>query len=71
MLPRVFGMWGRRFADFLLFGVTSVEVALLFFLTHTFTLTDWIYVLANLLVLGIAGLRDYSFLPHKAKLPPI
>ena len=54
---RVFGMWGRRFADFLLFGVTSVEVALLFFLTHTFTLTDWIYVLANLLVLGIALTR--------------
>jgi protein-S-isoprenylcysteine O-methyltransferase Ste14 len=57
MLPRVFGMWGRRFADFLLFGVTSVEVALLFFLTHTFTLTDWIYVLTNLLVLGIALTR--------------
>ena len=54
---RVFGMWGRRFADFLLFGVTSVEVALLFFLTHTFTLTDWIYVSANLLVLGIALTR--------------
>jgi mono/diheme cytochrome c family protein len=28
-------------------------------------------VFISLLVLGIAGLRDYSFLPHKAKLPPI
>ena len=51
------GIRGRHFADFLLFGVTSAEMALLFFLTPTFTLTDWIYVSANLLVLGIALTR--------------
>jgi protein-S-isoprenylcysteine O-methyltransferase Ste14 len=55
--PHVFGIWGRRFADFLLFGVTSVELTLLFVLTPTFTLTDWIYVSQNLLVLGIALTR--------------
>jgi protein-S-isoprenylcysteine O-methyltransferase Ste14 len=53
----VSGICGRRFADFLLFGVTSAELALLAFLTPTFTLTDWIYVCSNLLVLGIALTR--------------
>lgn len=53
----VSGIRDRRFADFLLFGVTSAELALLIVLTPTFTLTDWIYVLANLLVLGIALTR--------------
>jgi protein-S-isoprenylcysteine O-methyltransferase Ste14 len=48
---------GRRFADFLLFGVTSVELALLFILTPTFTAVDWIYVMQHLLVLGIALIR--------------
>jgi protein-S-isoprenylcysteine O-methyltransferase Ste14 len=57
MRPRVSGIWGRRFADFLLFGVTSAELVLLFFLTPTFTITDWIYVLSNLLVLTIALTR--------------
>jgi protein-S-isoprenylcysteine O-methyltransferase Ste14 len=47
----------RRVGDFLLFGVTSAEMVLLFFLTPTFTLVDWIYVLQNLLVLGIALTR--------------
>jgi len=51
---------GRRFADFLLFGVTSAEMVLLFFLTPTFTFVDWIYVLQNLLVLGIALTRKPS-----------
>ncbi len=55
--PHRAGIWGRRFADWLLFGVTAVELALLFVLTPTFTLTDWIYVGANLLVLGIALTR--------------
>jgi protein-S-isoprenylcysteine O-methyltransferase Ste14 len=55
--PHVAGISGRRFADFLLFGVTSAEMALLFVLTPTFTITDWIYVSANLLVLGIALTR--------------
>jgi protein-S-isoprenylcysteine O-methyltransferase Ste14 len=43
--------------DFLLFGVTSVEFVLLFFLTPTFTIIDWIYVSQHLLVLGIALTR--------------
>jgi len=53
----VSGISGRRFGDFLLFGVTSAELALLFFLTPTFTVVDWIYVLQHLLVLGIALTR--------------
>ncbi|HAM49867.1 MAG TPA: hypothetical protein DCP92_03935 [Nitrospiraceae bacterium] len=55
--PHVSGISGRRFGDFLLFGVTSVELALLFLLTPTFTITDWIYVLQHVLVLGIALTR--------------
>jgi protein-S-isoprenylcysteine O-methyltransferase Ste14 len=56
----------RRFADFLLFGVTSVELAFLVLQTPTLTLVDWIYVSQHLLVLGIAlvrrpsAARDYS-----------
>jgi protein-S-isoprenylcysteine O-methyltransferase Ste14 len=56
----------RRFADLLLFGVTSAELVILFLLTPTFTITDWIYVLQHFLVLGIAltrphpEVRDYS-----------
>lgn len=63
---------GRSFGDLLLFGVTSVELALLFVLTPTFTLTDWIYVVQNLMVLGIAltrrtpGVRDRSLLTSAA-----
>lgn len=48
---------GRRFGDFLLFGVTSAELAILIILTPTFTLTDWIYVSQHILVLGIALTR--------------
>jgi protein-S-isoprenylcysteine O-methyltransferase Ste14 len=57
---------GRRFADLLLFCVTATEFVLLFILTPTFTIADWIYVLQHLIVLGIAltrpapGMRDYS-----------
>ena len=51
------GLMGRRFADFLLFGVTAIELSLLFKLTPTFTLTDWIYVSSNVLVLVIALTR--------------
>jgi len=47
----------RTFADILLFSVTSVELAILFFLTPTFTIADWIYVLQHLIVLGVALLR--------------
>ena len=47
----------RSVADCLLFGVTAVELAVLFLLTSTFTIVDWIYVLQHLLVLGIALTR--------------
>ena len=54
---------GRRIGDFLLFGVTSAELAILFFLTPTFTLVDWIYVLQHLLVLVIVLTRR----PHQVQ----
>jgi protein-S-isoprenylcysteine O-methyltransferase Ste14 len=57
MMPHVSGISGRRIGDFLLFGVTSAELVLLFLLTPTFTIVDWIYVLQHLLVLGIAFTR--------------
>ena len=69
MRPHVPEISRRRIGDFLLFGVTSAELVLLFFLTPTFTITDWIYVSQHLLVLGIAltrlppALRDHSLLP--------
>jgi len=59
-------MFGRRFADLLLFCITSAELVILFLLTPTFTITDWIYVLQHFIVLGIAltrphpKVRDYS-----------
>jgi protein-S-isoprenylcysteine O-methyltransferase Ste14 len=57
---------GRRFADLLLFCVTSAELVILFLITPTFTITDWIYVLQHFIVLAIAvtrprpKVRDYS-----------
>jgi len=56
-MQHISGISGRRVGDFLLFGVTAAELALLFFLTPTFTPVDWIYVLQHLLVLGIALTR--------------
>src|SRR5437773_2907721 len=59
-------MLGRRLADLLLFCVTAAELVILFPLTPTFTIADWIYVLQHLVVLGIAisrpapTARDYS-----------
>jgi protein-S-isoprenylcysteine O-methyltransferase Ste14 len=59
-------MFARRYANLLLFSVTAIELVLLFLLTPTFTITDWIYVLQHLIVLGIAltrrhpTVRDYS-----------
>jgi protein-S-isoprenylcysteine O-methyltransferase Ste14 len=47
----------RRFGDYLLFGVTSVELAILIFTTPSFSITDWIYVSQHLLVLAIAASR--------------
>jgi protein-S-isoprenylcysteine O-methyltransferase Ste14 len=49
--------WGRGPADFLLFGVTAVELGILVLLTPSLTVTDWIYVCSNLLVLVIALTR--------------
>ena len=57
MGPHIFEIFGRRLGDFLLLGVTSVELAIIFFLTPAFTIADWIYVLQHLLVLGIALTR--------------
>src|SRR5437899_12838289 len=65
-------MFRRRFADLLLFCVTSTELVILFLLTPTFTITDWIYVLQHLIVLGIALTRrrpkvwDYSIVSSMA-----
>jgi protein-S-isoprenylcysteine O-methyltransferase Ste14 len=56
-MSRVSVISGRKFADYLLFGVTLVELAILFPLTPTFTFVDWIYVSQHLLVLGIALTR--------------
>jgi len=59
-------MFGRRFADLLLFGVTAVELVILIILTPSFTIADWIYVVQHLIVLAIAltrrdpQMRDYS-----------
>lgn len=56
----------RTVADFVLFGVTAAELALLVLLTPTFALADWIYVSQHLIVLGLAltrrppGVRDSS-----------
>jgi protein-S-isoprenylcysteine O-methyltransferase Ste14 len=65
-------MFGRRFADLLLFCVTAIELVILFLLTPTFTITDWIYVLQHFIVLGIAltrpqpKVRDYSIVSSMA-----
>ncbi len=55
--PYVSGISGRRFADFLLFGVTLAELSVLVLLTPTFTIADWIYVAQHLMVLGVALTR--------------
>lgn len=66
VVPRIAEMFGRRFADLVLFCVTLTELIILFLLTPTFTLTDWIYVLQHFIVLAIAVTRpppevwDYS-----------
>jgi protein-S-isoprenylcysteine O-methyltransferase Ste14 len=70
--PHVSGISRRRLGDFLLFGVTSAELVLLFFLTSTFTIADWVYIAQHLLVLGIALTRpppevqDHSLLSSTA-----
>src|SRR5262245_22241974 len=47
----------RSAGDLVLLGVTLAELALLFHLTPSFTITDWIYVLQHVLVLAIALTR--------------
>jgi protein-S-isoprenylcysteine O-methyltransferase Ste14 len=47
----------RTAADLVLFGVTLAELALLFVLSPTFALVDWIYLAQHLLVLVIALTR--------------
>ncbi len=59
MATHISEIFRRRFADLLLFCVTSAELVILFLLTPTFTITDWIYVLQHLIVLGIALTRRY------------
>ena len=64
--PRGSEMFGRRFADLLLFCVTATELVILVLLTPSFGITDWIYVLNHSIVLGISLTRrapkvwDYS-----------
>ena len=71
-MTTVSGISGRTLGDYILFGVTSAELAILFLLTPAFTLADWIYVLQHLLVLGIAvtrrppDMQDRSFLSGAA-----
>src|SRR5678816_3426292 len=48
----------RRFADLLLFCVTSMALAFLFLLTPSFGIVGWLYVLQHLLVLGFALTRS-------------
>jgi protein-S-isoprenylcysteine O-methyltransferase Ste14 len=49
---------GRRFADLLLFCVTSMALVFLFLLTPSFGIVGWLYVLQHLLVLGFAVTRS-------------
>src|SRR4051794_22594897 len=51
------GYMSRPLGDFILIGVTAIELWLLIKQTPTFTLTDWIYVSSNVLVLLIALAR--------------
>ena len=66
MRVRISALPRRCFADFLLFAVTSTELAILLILTPMFTIVDWIYVLQHVVVLWIAlkrttpKLRDES-----------
>ena len=72
VIPQAFETFWRRFADLLLFCVTLIELVILFLLTSTFTITDWIYVLQHFIVLVIAvtrphpKMRDYSIVSSMA-----
>jgi protein-S-isoprenylcysteine O-methyltransferase Ste14 len=47
----------RTYGDVVLCGVTLAELSLLVFLTPTFTVLDWIYVLQHVIVFGVALTR--------------
>jgi protein-S-isoprenylcysteine O-methyltransferase Ste14 len=57
MRRHISGISRRRLGDFFLFGITSAELVLLFFLAPTFTIADWVYVSQHVLVLAIALTR--------------
>jgi len=47
----------RSAGDLVLLGVTLAELVLMFYLTPSFTIIDWVYVSQHVLVLGIALTR--------------
>jgi protein-S-isoprenylcysteine O-methyltransferase Ste14 len=51
------GVFRRQFADLVLLCVTAAELTILYRLSPAFTITDWVYVLQHVLVLGIALTR--------------
>src|SRR5262245_53242378 len=55
--PSLPAVSNRQFSDFLLFGVTAVELTILVGMTPSFTLTDWIYVSQHLIVFAVAMTR--------------
>src|SRR6266550_9193791 len=50
----------RQSGDFLLFGITAVELAIAVVLTPAFNYVDWIYVSQHLIVMGLAVTRRTS-----------
>jgi len=56
----------RSPGDWLLFGVTAIELVLLFWLTGAFTPADWIYVLQHVIVLGVALTRPLPLLQDRS-----
>ena len=56
----------RRIADLVLFGFTGAEFVALILLTPDFTIVEWIYVLENLFVLGIAFARHPPVLQDRS-----
>jgi protein-S-isoprenylcysteine O-methyltransferase Ste14 len=61
----------RRFADLLLFCVTSMALVFLFLLTPSFGIVGWLYVLQHLLVLGFALTRSEPLIADNSVLSNI
>jgi protein-S-isoprenylcysteine O-methyltransferase Ste14 len=61
----------RRFADVLLFCVTSMALVFLFLLTPSFGIVGWLYVLQHLLVLGFALTRSEPLIADNSVLSNI